>query len=371
LGWRDQLDAGQPTDSFARRPIEDALSRFGLSVYEELREEELRLYDGVCPRCAKPVTTGPDRLCYFCETTIEKPRIGADRPKSGRGKPAYKLSTVKRPRPGSKAMPITPPPPIEPGGNPEDALPIEVWPLPRAHGRGVPPRLTREQLAEAAWLYYYDGLGFVRIVRRLQLPFASERAGASVLHKAFERMHWPARDRIQATMLASYKHGLKARDTKNDPAYRRWFKSVNGKRQPRCAGRKLQPPEVGRRCKRPALEGSRYCWNHDPATAELGVAALEKGRALRDADMVPIDPFVWWLWGLHDRHKTWKAVAAAIDADRSMIDRCIHRKDNAGVAGAKTTISRALVRRKLTAAGDKLTFEQLYEIVDEPVELAA
>lgn len=153
--------------------------------------------------------------------------------------------------------------------------------------RPVPYRgkLSPELLATARDLYE-QGYGFRRIAQQLH-----ERSGAASvsslcnsLNHAFIVLGWPIRDRVEATRLASWKHGRKTREGHDEGAYRRWYKTEHGLYQPRCAGTRTD----GKPCSKPALTGGVHCISHDPVRRAEQIAAIRRGRAVADARRGPM-----------------------------------------------------------------------------------
>jgi len=137
--------------------------------------------------------------------------------------------------------------------------------------------ITDTQL-RALHLAHVNGASIRELGRRVwqRAGYASEKSAANAISEGFKRLGLPARDRIEATVKASYKHGKGARD--NKAAYKRWKRRQEGHARP-CRGVKTQPPEVGRPCRRFALADSDYCRSHDPRFAEARAAELEQARA--------------------------------------------------------------------------------------------
>lgn len=235
--------------------------------------------------------------------------------------------------------------------------PMLQWPAPRG--------LTSALIFEAQFRYYICGYGFLRTARAL-LPdttYASEGALADALHRLFRNEGWPRRDRVQATRLASYRHGLAPRDRdtrlggKANSNYRRWLKHQRGEVQPRCRGKVVQGSRTGRRCLRPALTGKLYCAAHDVANAQQVAARLKSMRAIRDRRLVPIEPFSCFLDKLAGRLGSNCAVASATGLDPTVVSRLRRRMEK---GKPKTTVRRDTVDRVLARLGDGTVFEDLY-----------
>jgi len=162
-------------------------------------------------------------------------------------------------------------------------------------------RLDAAILHEAAWLYYYDGLGFDRAARRLwpRTRYKSHKSLSRALYDGFKEMGWPRRDRIEATRAVSYKHGLAPREGRNEGKYRAWRAARDGTRSARCAGATERGPDESARCRRPAARGSRYCRCHDPALREWRLEVGQRASAGRIAGghLVPSGPLRAYLLG--------------------------------------------------------------------------
>jgi len=107
--------------------------------------------------------------------------------------------------------------------------------------RGVPPNLTDEQIRAAHLIYVKRRLSFRALGKLLyaQFGYKSPRSCANSLCDQFKRLGIPARDRIEATVLASTTHGLAPRGARGAEfrAHRRKLRLANGDiRGVRCAG---------------------------------------------------------------------------------------------------------------------------------------
>ncbi len=224
-------------------------------------------------------------------------------------------------------------------------------------------------LHEAAWRYYYDEWGFERIAR-LYHPLTSYKTSKTLgraLYAAFRFHGWPRRDRIEATRIASYRHGLAPRKRKQvlgpraEGDYRKWLKHQRGEVRPRCRGRVASGPRAGERCLRPACHGSTFCQFHGARQATVVAARTEAMRAERDARLVPIAPFTLWLQGRLTETRTQRELARRIGFDNSIVSLWLRgRGRNGTAADPRPRLLRDTVDRALDAWGDGTTFEQLY-----------
>ena len=198
-----------------------------------------------------------------------------------------------------------------------------------------------------------------------RVGYASPGTAATTISREWKRLGLRARDRIEQTVLSSTKHGRKRRNVTNaeQNAYRRWlakqrgWKAVQGPGQERCAGIRRNHPRKGEPCERPAMEGSRYCWAHDPAAEAARVEHLAEMRSrATEREMVPMAPFTAWLNHRRAELGTNRALAASIGLSPSMVTAYL-RGANRG--GPITEIGRDVIERCLEADGTA-SFADLY-----------
>lgn len=219
--WRRAELSGNMTEWWADRFI-TALELW--SIYEI----DTRLKPGLdawCPRCRAMEATTSDGCCVWCETQT--------------------------------------------GGNTVYDRP------PQRANAGVPYLADDEVLLEARRLYL-TGMSFRRVAAELhsRTAYASAKAFANQLHASFTYRGWKARDRVDATVAASWKHGLHG-----DPAHRARLRRRSGEiRGVMCKGVRQQYPKKGEPCSRPALAGGEWCIAHDPKLKELRDAQLRQAR---------------------------------------------------------------------------------------------
>lgn len=172
----------------------------------------------------------------------------------------------------------------------------------RSGGRGVsrpamrgPYGVSEDQLEEARRAYEHEQVSLREIARRIfsdTYGYANERSLGEVLYNAFRRRGWPLRSQSDATRLRNWKHGLKQRGQTNEQqnAYRHWhaqqrgWSAVQGPGQARCAGLRKTSPGKGNRCTRASMDGSSYCYSHDPAKQAEREAHLARAR-----ETIPLD----------------------------------------------------------------------------------
>lgn len=155
---------------------------------------------------------------------------------------------------------------------------------PREKRMGLPIAIREPVLDEARRLYE-SGLSF-RLVAAVIWPqstYKTERSCAESLYSIFRSRGWPRRSQREVTIARNFKHGRKTRAVDATPdgyAYRRWLKEQRGEYRPLCAAVKANPPQAGRRCSKPAMADSAFCYAHDPERAEERTAHVDQMRAL-------------------------------------------------------------------------------------------
>ena len=89
-------------------------------------------------------------------------------------------------------------------------------------------KLTRDQVATLHRLHVEHGISIRELGRQLweRHGYASAHSCANSLSDLFARQHRTARDRVEATRLASTTHGKGARADK--AAYKRWHRETFG-----------------------------------------------------------------------------------------------------------------------------------------------
>ncbi len=148
-------------------------------------------------------------------------------------------------------------------------------------------RLLSDDQVRAAHKLYVDRQLSLRALGALlyeRFGYASAKSCSMGLHTAFIGLGLPRRDRIEATVLASLKHGKSRRAERSTPESLAHRRALRKDRQPQCAGVKASYPDKGRPCQRPALAGSKFCIGHDPERAEQREAILRDARARAGAN---------------------------------------------------------------------------------------
>lgn len=176
--------------------------------------------------------------------------------------------------------------------------------------RPVPYRgkLSPELLTRGRELYE-QGMGFQRIARELHegSGAASVSSLSNSINHAFRHYGWPIRDRVEATRLASWRHGRATRD-RDAGSYRRWFRTEHGLYQPRCQGTikgGTLPSRAGEQCTKPAMQGEAFCAQHHPERVGRDREQLARMRATAAANrggLLPAEPIAAWIRALCDEH---------------------------------------------------------------------
>lgn len=153
----------------------------------------------------------------------------------------------------------------------------------RAHA-GMPV-LMQEDVIEDARRMYATGRSLRSIAAELldRTDYASEKSFVQALSNTFKARGLPVRSRVEQVVMQSTKHGQLRRKDRNR-AYVRMQRIRRGEIQNRqCQGVRLQYPNKGQQCQRPARLGSDYCAQHDPAEREKVIAQCAAMRERRAA----------------------------------------------------------------------------------------
>ena len=135
-------------------------------------------------------------------------------------------------------------------------------------------------MVRAQALYEERGYSFRKIAKLLvgQTEYASWKVMSVQLNVQANRRGWKIRNRIEATVAASTRHGLAPRKktTPAQRAYQRRQRQARGEtRLVRCKSLTV----AGNPCKRWALADSEFCLGHDPERRDQVLANLEAARA--------------------------------------------------------------------------------------------
>lgn len=152
--------------------------------------------------------------------------------------------------------------------------------------RGPAARYISAALLHEAYDLYLQGYSTRRVAALIvdRTGYANARTCAVQLCSQWRQMGWPLRDRIQATVAVSFKHGLASRDpATRDAAHRRRMRVARGEIQDiQCAAIKTRYGKGrGERCRRPAMLDGAYCHNHEPRLRDLVHSHLAELRARR------------------------------------------------------------------------------------------
>jgi hypothetical protein len=195
-------------------------------------------------------------------------------------------------------------------------------------------------------------------------------SAAAAISRDWKRMGLCARDRVEASVKASTKHGLAPKHGSR-PGYGTYKRRVlRGEAdRPRCKGIRTQPPRKGEPCESPAMQGSEYCFGHDPERrAEVEQILVDARLRQSDRDMIPMAPFAAWLRRRQRELGTWRAVAESVGRDVTLVN-CYGRGRTTN-RQPKGEISRSTVEALLAADGTA-TFGELYGAADADVEAVA
>lgn len=234
-------------------------------------------------------------------------------------------------------------------------------------------RLTDQQLRVLHLAHVRQQASINQLAKQIheRIGYRSHHSAAVAISAGWKRLGLPARDRIEATRLASTTHGHGARD-RDEQAYRRFlaaqrgWRALQGPGQPQCKAVKTQPPGVGQRCQRPAVTGSEFCQSHDPTRAAKREATLARMRARQPREeMLPMAPFVAWLQREATAHGSLRAAALAYGWPGSVY-RYAQGEDTAG--RPKSEIAVGTVRRWAEQAGTSL--EAIYDVALDLAEAA-
>ncbi len=207
----------------------------------------------------------------------------------------------------------------------------------------IPP----EAVWEAAWRYYIDGYGFLRITRLLMarwpwLTESSDRSFCSRLHYVFRVNGWPTRAQREATAAANYRHGMSIHRDK--AAYNRHRKrKQNGGIRPHCDG---VGKVTGRPCGSFAMHGDTKCWAHSRRTQAARQAALQAGRRAAQQELVDSAPFVAWLRGRVSTYGSQRATLPTVGLDSATLSKIL----KTGGTSTPGKVTRRLIEKTLEAA---------------------
>jgi hypothetical protein len=162
-------------------------------------------------------------------------------------------------------------------------------PLRHKAGRkpGSGSKITKEQLRVLHVAHVQHDRSINELAKSIyaKAGYKSHHGCAVAISNGWKRLGLQARDRIEMTVLKSFKHGRagRAQQREHGPdyaAYRREQKRNNGEvHGRRCEGVRAWPPRKGQPCSRSALWDSEFCYQHDPRNKEQIESHLEYARS--------------------------------------------------------------------------------------------
>lgn len=289
--WRRRL-------TVERHVVEDALHRAGVGWWEVYDEEHVDAHvrSAWCGPCAEQVTT-VSGICPWCESLVA-PQFDASSRQPPKVVPPLASERERRSplRAGEEWFGLVC---VCGRGKSKQARSCKPCFLAsgKSGGRGVPRLAMRgpygvseDQMAEARRVYEAEQVSLREIARRIYpetYGYLNERSLSGALYRGFRNREWPCRTQSDAVKLRNWKHGrkLRAQTDEEQNAYRRWladqrgWKAVQHVGNPTCSGVRATSPRKGAPCSRPAMDGSDFCFSHDPARAEQRASVLEAARA--------------------------------------------------------------------------------------------
>lgn len=145
-----------------------------------------------------------------------------------------------------------------------------------------------------------------------KVGYKSAGSAAMAMSREFKRMGLPITERVDQVRKTCTVHGLAPKHGPR-PGYKR-FKRTHGIEpgyRPTCAALRSTHPRKGDPCDRPAMHGSEFCYQHDPARQAEQREQLARMRANSPAHtkpMLPIGPFADWLQKRRAELGGWRAV---------------------------------------------------------------
>lgn len=226
-------------------------------------------------------------------------------------------------------------------------------------------KLSDKQLRALHLAHVHQGMSINALAKQIheRVGYRSHHSAAVCISQGWKRLGLRARDRIEATRLASTTHGQGARD-RDEQAYRRFLAAQRGwialtrPGRPRCSAMKVNPPGAGERCSRPSLTDSEFCQSHDPRRESHRRAHLAHLRARQSRpEMLEMGPFVVWLQRLAAEHGSIRGAARAHGLPVSAFYYYV-RGRGTSTTGPKLTIGAATVGRWASLAAT--TVDEIY-----------
>lgn len=197
-----------------------------------------------------------------------------------------------------------------------------------------------------------------------RVGYGSQASALTAMLREWKRLGLKSRDRIEATIAVSTKHGLAPKHGPR-PGYARYKRVVlHGNEDRQCAAVRNQAPRKGDPCNKPPLAGSDFCFAHDPEWAEWRDLHLANARAQApECEMVSMAPLTRWLKERRAELGSWSAVGECVGRTGSLVHRYGRGLDTSN--RPKAEIARTTVEDLLDADGTT-TFEQLYLQAEHP-----
>jgi hypothetical protein len=232
-------------------------------------------------------------------------------------------------------------------------------PAPPRRRRGARRRLSDEQVAAAYRRYREEGISAHVLASELykEAGYKSAAGCEAALGRAFHEAGYEVRDRIEATRLASTRHGLAPKHGPR-PGYGAYKRRVlRGKAdRPACKGTKATGPGRGEPCGDRAAAGSDFCFSHDPARQAERRAHLDAIHAANRrrvaAAALPMGPFAAFVAGLVAAEGGQQGAASRLGLSVSSIS--VYARGLGSDKRPKSTIQVRTVERALACDGREL-----------------
>lgn len=317
-----------------------------------------------CTTCGEQTVLDARRLCSFCGSAQPDPRakltpqeIAAYFDVHKRGRPIWEIAKAIWKAAGY-ASPISARSSLV-GHFEREEIRRGLRPPKPAKRRGSPRRLSDEQVAEAYRRYREEGISAHALAKELwrEAGYSGPGSCETALGKAFREAGYEVRERIEATRLASTKHGMAPKHGPR-PGYGTYKRRVlrGQEDRPLCQGKKATAPGKGKPCERRASAGSEYCPGHDPekqAKRRAHLARLHQAtrrRAQRGA--VPMAPFAAFVRRCVAEEGGQKAAAERLGLGISSISA--YARGLGSDKRPKQTIQRRTVQRVLEHDGREI-----------------
>lgn len=210
----------------------------------------------------------------------------------------------------------------------------------RGKPKGTHRKITDAQIRALHLLHWEQRVSINQIAKTYyeRLGYSSHRSFCSQLCTYFKELGLPTHDRIEMTVAASTKHGMARRTQPKNGGkfgngskqlgYKRWLlnqRAGGETRNPFCAATKQR---TGKPCTHRAMNGSVYCYLHDPAHREKVVeqAAAIRARSplqnpLRVEDSAQLEQI---LRDYHAAGGTWRELEQRTDIPAHWLSHVAH-----------------------------------------------